>query len=61
MLLIIVTHGGMMNQMYYELLNLPIVNNVFFPTGDAGIHIWKIKNGNTYIVNANVTTHTEGI
>lgn len=42
----IITHGGMIVQLYHSFLGLPIGFLPVFTTGDTGIHCWKI-NGNT--------------
>ena len=55
----IVTHGGMINQLYHVLLKLPIDSNVFFTTADTGINVLKIQNDTVYIIKANMTEHTK--
>lgn len=57
----VVTHGGMINQLYYELLKLPVINQTFFATSDTGIHIWKINDKDTYIICSNYSYHTKNI
>lgn len=57
----IVTHGGMINQLYGALFHTPIGEHSFFCTGDTGIHIWKITDSGNYVIKANVDTHTQGI
>lgn len=57
----IVTHGGMINQLYHSILNMPIEEGVFFGTGDTGIHIWRFQEGMKLLLKANVTEHTKGI
>lgn len=57
----IVTHGGMVNQLYGALLHMPIGENCFFCTSDTGIHIWKITERGSYIVKANTDGHIKGI
>ena len=57
----IVTHGGMVNQLYGALLHMPIGENCFFCTSDTGIHIWKITERGNYIVKANTDGHIKGI
>ena len=51
----IVTHGGMINQLYGSFLRLPFDSGVFFSTGDAGIHEWRIDGGKRRIVFSNMT------
>ena len=57
----IVTHGGMINQLYRAFLRLPIDSDIGFVTGDTGIHEWRISHGSRVIVRANRTEHTKGI
>lgn len=55
----IVSHGGLINQMYQAFLQLPVVSGVFFATGDTGIHEWLIKGQERYIIRADSLTHLE--
>lgn len=57
----IVTHGGMINQLYRSLLGLAIDCDLFFGTGDTGIHVWRVENESKLIMKANMTEHTRGI
>lgn len=57
----IVTHGGMVNQLYGALFHTPIGENCFFSTSDTGIHIWRITSRGNYVFKANVDSHIEGI
>ena len=57
----VVTHGGMINQLYHSLLKLPAVTDCFFCTGDTGIHEWEIKGNSIRILKANQCLHTEGL
>lgn len=57
----IVTHGGMINQLYRAFLRLPVDSDICFATGDTGIHEWRITKDRRVIVNANITAHTKGI
>lgn len=53
----VVTHGGMINQLYRSLMGLPVDSNIFFGTGDTGIHVWK-NNGDCWrLIKANMTQH----
>lgn len=56
----IVSHGGMINQLYHVFLGLPIESKIFFGTGDTGIHEWLIKNEN-YVLKANYVQHIRDI
>lgn len=57
----LVTHGGMINQLYGALFDIPIGRNSFFCTSDTGIHVWKITANGNYVVQANVNSHVQGI
>ena len=57
----IVTHGGMINQLYGALLHIPIGENGFFCTADTGIHIWRITEHGNYVIKANVDDHVREI
>jgi len=58
---LIVTHGGMINQLYHSFLRLPIGSDLSFCTGDTGIHEWILNNDSRRIVFANSIKHTKGI
>ncbi len=53
----VVTHGGMINQLYQAFLKLPMDSGMSFPTGDTGIHEWVVKNGCRYVARSNDTAH----
>lgn len=55
----IVSHGGLINQLYQAFLNLPVNSGSFFMTGDTGIHEWMIKSQERYIVRADNLAHLE--
>ena len=57
----LVSHGGMINQLYHSLLNLPVQDSARFVTGDAAFHVWQIDGERMRILSANVTQHTEGL
>ena len=57
----VVTHGGMVNQLYGALLHMPIGENGFFCTADTGIHIWKITEHGSYVIKANIDDHIKGM
>lgn len=57
----VVTHGGMINQLYRAFLRLPVDCDVFFGTGDTGIHEWRISDDRRLVIKANQTSHTDGI
>lgn len=55
----IVSHGGLINQLYQAFLQLPVISGTFFATGDTGIHEWLIKGQERYIIKADSLTHLE--
>ena len=57
----LVTHGGMVNQLYGALLHMPIGENCFFCTADTGIHIWEITEHGSYVRKANIDDHIKGM
>lgn len=57
----IVTHGGMINQLYGALLHTPVECNHFFRSADTGIHIWKITDRGSYIMRADYNEHARDI
>lgn len=59
--IILVSHGGMINQLYHVFLKLPIESNVFFATGDTGIHEWILHEKERYVLKANDLSHIQGL
>ena len=57
----IVTHGGMINQLYGAWLHTPVGDDRFFCTADTGIHVWKITDRGNYVVQSNFDGHAQGI
>ncbi len=57
----IVSHGGMINQLYRSLLQMPVDCKFFFNTADTGIHIWSVRDTERRVVKANFDEHTKGI
>ena len=57
----IVSHGGMINQLYRSLFEMPVGCNFFFNTADTGIHIWSVSDTERRVVKANFDEHTKGI
>ena len=57
----IVTHGGMVNQLYGSLLHMPIGENSFFRKADTGIHVWEITEHGNYVIKANMDDYIRGI
>lgn len=57
----VVSHGGLINQLYHAFLQLPVQSGVFFGTGDTGIHEWRLRENERAIVRANCTEHLAGM
>lgn len=57
----VVTHGGMIVQLYGAFLRLPVGSDVFWNTGDTGIHEWQINGDSRCVIRANYTGHAKGI
>lgn len=57
----IVSHGGMINQLYRSLFDMPIDCKFFFNTADTGIHVWNLTDTEKRVVKANFDEHTNGI
>lgn len=57
----VVTHGGMINQLYRSFLRLPVDSDIFFGTGDTGIHHWYLDDKQRRVIMANFTAHTNGM
>jgi len=53
----IVSHGGMINQLYRSFLRLPVDSNIIFPTADTGIHSWSYEKNRRVILFSNSTKH----
>lgn len=52
--LAVVTHGGMINQLYRAFLRLPMEADCAFYTGDAGLHEWIADGDSRIVVRANL-------
>ena len=57
----IVSHGGMINQLYRSFFNMPVDCINFFNTADTGIHIWSLTDRERRVVKANFDEHTKEI
>ena len=53
----VVSHGGMINQLYHSFVSLPIGSNTHLATGDTGIHLWQCDNKERVIAFSNRTEH----
>lgn len=54
----VVTHGGMINQLYRAFFKLPVETEFGFYTGDTGIHEWLIRENSRILVKANFMPHS---
>ena len=57
----VVSHGGMINQLYRSFFNMPVDCIYFFNTADTGIHIWSLTDSERRVIKANFDEHTKGI
>ena len=53
----VVTHGGMINQLYRSFLRLPVDSEFSFYKGDTGIHEWLTKGNYRFVIRANFVPH----
>lgn len=53
----VVTHGGMINQLYRAYFRLPVDSEYGFCTGDTGIHEWIIRGKSRIMVKADYAPH----
>lgn len=57
----VVSHGGMINQLYRSFFNMSVDCIYFFNTADTGIHIWSLTDRERRVIKANFDEHTKGI
>ncbi len=57
----VVSHGGMINQLYRSFFSMPVNCIYFFNTADTGIHIWSLTDRERRVIKANFDEHTKGI
>ncbi len=57
----VVSHGGMINQLFRSFFNMPVDCMYFFNTADTGIHIWSLTDRERRVIKANSDEHTKGI
>lgn len=57
----VVTHGGMINQMLRSFFRLPAESDVFFRTGDTGIHELVVNGYGRAVLRLNETSHIENL
>jgi len=53
----IVAHGGIISRLFQCFLQLPLPSNAIVQSDDTGIHLWRIEDGDRWIVFANRTEH----
>lgn len=53
----IVSHGGMINQLFASLLDLPPASSPRFHTGDTGVHLWVLTEDGPRLMFANKQEH----
>ncbi|MDE6762402.1 MAG: histidine phosphatase family protein [Oscillospiraceae bacterium] len=53
----VITHGGMINQLYRAFFKLSVDAEIFFYTGDTGIHEWLSDGNVRSVVRANCLVH----
>lgn len=54
---VIVSHGGMINQLFAALIGLPPAASTRFLTGDTGVHLWSITEDGARLMFANKQEH----
>jgi len=47
---LIVSHGGMISQLFRSMLGLPVTETFHVHTNDTGIHAWRVKEDGTKIL-----------
>ena len=57
----VVSHGGMIDQMYHSLLGLPVADGRRFASGDTAVHVWRVENDARTVLLANSTVHADGL
>jgi len=55
----IVSHGGTINQLYRAFLRLPVDSQMFWSTGDTGVHEWTICGEMRRIIRSNSLIHLD--
>ncbi len=58
---VVVSHGGTIDQLTRCLLRLPFDGDVSFTTGDTGLHEWVCQPGSRRVVRANSQEHLSGL
>ena len=58
---LLVSHGGMIAQLFRAYLSLPVETRVFPSTGDTGVHLWEVEGARRRIRFMNSLMHLEGL
>jgi 2,3-bisphosphoglycerate-dependent phosphoglycerate mutase len=58
---LLVSHGGMIAQLFRAYLSLPVETRVFTSTGDTGLHLWEVSGHRRRIRFMNSLVHLEGL
>ena len=53
----IISHGGMINQLFASLIGSPPAAPIRFSTGDTGVHLWLLAEDGTRLMFANKQEH----
>ena len=59
--ILLVSHGGMIAQLFRAYLSLPVETRVFTSTGDTGLHLWEADGQRRRIRFMNSLAHLEGL
>lgn len=57
---VLVSHGGMINQLFRAFMKLPLDQNAFIASDDAGLHFWAAPQGSRGIILTNSLDHLKG-
>ncbi|MFS0554215.1 histidine phosphatase family protein [Brevibacillus sp. 179-C9.3 HS] len=57
----IVSHGGMITRIIESFLQLPVLHDIYFATGDTGIHLLEYNDLGRLIRFTNSTTHLDSM
>ncbi len=55
--IVIVSHGGMINQLFRSFIYSSIDSKIIYYTDDTGIHEWVVQDGLRYIIYSNRNSH----
>ena len=53
----VISHGGMINQLFASLIGLPPASPIRFGTGDTGVHLWVLAEDGARLMFANQQEH----